>query len=505
MPPILMRDLVIVLPGITGSVLQKNGKDLWALSGQALWQYISNLGHSLDALRLPPHDPNTPPDDGVKATGLVPAFHGVFGVGKIDGYTKLVEMIQDNFTFERDNFIQFAYDWRLSSRVNARRLKALIDDRRDLLRLTEPEVGVILVAHSMGGLVSRYYLEVLEGWRDCHAFITFGTPFRGSVNAVDYLANGYKKLFLDLTEVMRTFPSVYELMPRYQMLKVGSAWQRVAEVEKFPPDFKFPRGINQKMAKDALAFHREIDSAVEKNKQDPRYDSNYKWIYPAIGVRQKTLQSAELAVDGLVTAKYDLPNAVNAVYDGGDGTVPRASATPIELSDERRETFFIEQHASLQNNTYALNDIIERLRQMQGTDLIGVASLNGDSGINANALSDINDGYYGGTRTSGEPWIGLQFQDVYFCDEAVRIIAEVSADPNSLGRGLEALVRRVDTGATSPPNSPNSYVFQEVSSRWELTLNGLAPGRYKALVRAIIGGPNAPNPVTAIFEVANLS
>ena len=34
-----MHDLVVVLPGITGSTLRKGGKDVWALSGGALWSY----------------------------------------------------------------------------------------------------------------------------------------------------------------------------------------------------------------------------------------------------------------------------------------------------------------------------------------------------------------------------------------------------------------------------------------------------------------------------------
>ena len=42
---------------------------------------------------------------------------------------------------------------------------------------------------SMGGLVSRYFLEVLEGWRDARALLTFGTPYRGSLNALDALAS----------------------------------------------------------------------------------------------------------------------------------------------------------------------------------------------------------------------------------------------------------------------------------------------------------------------------
>jgi hypothetical protein len=28
-----LRDMVVLLPGISGSVLQKNGKDVWAISG----------------------------------------------------------------------------------------------------------------------------------------------------------------------------------------------------------------------------------------------------------------------------------------------------------------------------------------------------------------------------------------------------------------------------------------------------------------------------------------
>jgi hypothetical protein len=35
----------------------------------------------------------------------------------------------------------------------------------------------------MGGLVARYYLEVLGGWEKCRALFTFGTPHRGSLNA----------------------------------------------------------------------------------------------------------------------------------------------------------------------------------------------------------------------------------------------------------------------------------------------------------------------------------
>ena len=92
-----MRDLVIVLPGITGSVLahqddkgdpKKPPVDIWAPSGQALWQALKSLGDSVQRLEVPTHDPRkSPPKTDFIATRIVKSFHGVFGLGKIDGYT----------------------------------------------------------------------------------------------------------------------------------------------------------------------------------------------------------------------------------------------------------------------------------------------------------------------------------------------------------------------------------------------------------------------------------
>jgi hypothetical protein len=37
-----MRDIVVLLPGIMGSVLQKDGKDIWAISGQTIWKALTS-------------------------------------------------------------------------------------------------------------------------------------------------------------------------------------------------------------------------------------------------------------------------------------------------------------------------------------------------------------------------------------------------------------------------------------------------------------------------------
>ena len=46
-----MKDMVVILPGILGSVLQKDGKDLWAVSGQSIWQVLTKSGETIRDLK----------------------------------------------------------------------------------------------------------------------------------------------------------------------------------------------------------------------------------------------------------------------------------------------------------------------------------------------------------------------------------------------------------------------------------------------------------------------
>ena len=52
-----LHDMVVVLPGITGSTLRKDGRDLWAISGQGAWRALTSLGGDLQDLRLQEDDP----------------------------------------------------------------------------------------------------------------------------------------------------------------------------------------------------------------------------------------------------------------------------------------------------------------------------------------------------------------------------------------------------------------------------------------------------------------
>jgi triacylglycerol esterase/lipase EstA (alpha/beta hydrolase family) len=82
------------------------------------------------------------------------------------------------------NLFPFPYDWRRDNRASARRLERFGWDW--LKKWWDPsgndKAKLIFVVHSMGGLVARYFLEVMGGWKDTRALISFGTPYRGALS-----------------------------------------------------------------------------------------------------------------------------------------------------------------------------------------------------------------------------------------------------------------------------------------------------------------------------------
>ncbi len=471
-----MRDLVIILPGITGSVLayspgENTPVDVWAPSGEALWQGLTSLGDSVQRLEVPTHNPrHAPPETGFIPTRVVKDFHGVFGLGKIDGYTALTKIISDHFIVTPGrpdnevpaNFFEFPYDWRLSNRHSATRLRDFVNTRLTRWRSGAPDAKIILLAHSMGGLLARYYLEVLDGWRDCRALVTFGTPYRGAVNAINFIANGYKASFLDLTAVLRSCPAVYELLPIYRAVSENGTWRRVAEGT-------LPNAVNDYVTA-ASEFHHSIKQAVDNHLNDAEYLKNRYRIFPFVGVSQPTLQSAILD-GGTVRASTGCPDWIDNSLEGGDGTVPRVSATPIELSDDYRETFFAERHASLQNNGYALDDVRERIKQLQSS-----------------GTREIMSEWRAGTR----PAISLGLDDLYLPGEPVLLYASV------IGGRIPGLVARIESSVAETTERQ----FVATDSGWRLRLEGLSPGLYRVRVRSTMGGDTQPPPVRDVFEIA---
>lgn len=332
-----MKDVIILLPGIMGSALERDGKPIWDLSAGALGSFLGSLGGSIQGL--------APSSDGIVATRILRDTHLIPFLWKIDGYSGFSHYLQEKFDVTPgENFVEFPYDWRLDNRISAQRLKSVAMEKLDNRRTRFADAKLILIAHSMGGLVSRYFLEALGGWKDARMLITLGTPHRGSMKALNFLVNGMRKkigpiTLLDLTKLVRSLPSIYQLLPSYEC--VGTTEDALESLETIDE----VGDLDMDLARTGIGFHREIERKAEENKSNADYrDSRYKLV-PVVGSYQPTLLSAVLTKDGIKS----IYTHKGRTLLGGDGTVPRLAATPLGQTDAIVETFVACPHAALQN------------------------------------------------------------------------------------------------------------------------------------------------------------
>lgn len=342
-PTLPVTDLVVVLPGIMGSVLTKDGHEVWnhtlAVAGR---QALGGLG-GVRALALPNDVGDADPADGVEAVGLIKGLHILPGVSAIDGYGTLLTFLERRLGISEriGNLLPFPYDWRLSVRLNARRLAARVEPALAAWRARtgDSTARAVFVAHSMGGLVARYYLDVLDGSRHARSLVTIGTPYRGSVNALTTLHGGVAprlgRLAEPFTRLARSMPSLHQLLPTWRCLADGDGLRsRLGQTHV--------TGVDSNLAADALRLHEELDSA----------DGDGYSLHVFGGYRQPTRQSASPAPDGLVGLR-DLDGTDHQ----GDGTVPRFSCFPAQSEDDSAVRFFAQKHGALQNERALLNQL----------------------------------------------------------------------------------------------------------------------------------------------------
>ena len=80
----------------------------------------------------------------------------------------------------QDSYYQFYYDWRNSNQDSAQELA----DHIQRVKLITASNKVNVIAHSMGGLVTREYIESDQYREDIEKFIMAGTPNHGATNAI---------------------------------------------------------------------------------------------------------------------------------------------------------------------------------------------------------------------------------------------------------------------------------------------------------------------------------
>lgn len=231
---------LILIPGITGSQL-----DSATRTGLFSNNYWPGFGSGYGALSLRP-------GDRAAIRMIAPdVVRYIFpSVRKMPGYGPLIEMLTDP---SRGGYIEydvagkperrtaagcdtaqagrnptlfiFAYDFRLTNTTNA----ALLKEYVDCIQRFYPGTNVNIVAHSMGGIISRRYILDNPGTHRVDKLLTFATPWLGAPKSVVALetgevvewylsALGAKSIIRDLA---RFWPAAHELFPNAGYFELG--------------------------------------------------------------------------------------------------------------------------------------------------------------------------------------------------------------------------------------------------------------------------------------------
>jgi pimeloyl-ACP methyl ester carboxylesterase len=219
---------VIMLHGIMGARLSDNqtGEEIWYGNVRKLaFSDYAELALEIDPETLEPIPSQLQP------SGLTNKVAGK------DFYGKIIRVLEQAGAYhaataghpgkpgEREYYV-FAYDWRQDNVVTAGKLADLVDAiKRDH---HDPDLKVDLIAHSMGGLIARYYLrygreDVLDsndflinfsGAHNVRRTVLLGTPNLGSVGSLHTFLDGYKIGLRSIPpEALATMPSIYQLFP----------------------------------------------------------------------------------------------------------------------------------------------------------------------------------------------------------------------------------------------------------------------------------------------------
>ena len=134
-----------------------------------------------------------------------------------------LERFKGNFK-EDFEVIEAIYDWRLDcDKASTDYLKRVIDDAKE----TSGHDKVNIVAHSMGGLVTRAYIQSNNFENDINKFVMLGTPNKGSANMYMIVEGGEPKRVDDL--LGNSFFNVY-----YESVKNQYEYFNVGDFDKAP-------------------------------------------------------------------------------------------------------------------------------------------------------------------------------------------------------------------------------------------------------------------------------
>lgn len=305
---------ILVLPGVMGSIYytidEDTGEKIAIWSGEASKEITSSF---LNMYMLECDDEGQPLYDNVHVATwedkelwryganlkIMPGFGQERNQG--DVIRGITQEINEEYGDVYDVRV-WQYDWRLDLRDLGQQLEEFINNQG----YTE----VILVTHSMGGVVASNYLARSQANRDrVSLFVPIAAPFLGSVEIYSYMESGafpgYDDIGLDISSLTgfgNTIQSAYQLFPsrqlfdgypdgispitvnneplnydQAQVVLKNRPWAQKRQSEGIRPQFNFiEESVNALFDEDGNHVSTKVNSYyIGGNGYNTRYNINY--------------------------------------------------------------------------------------------------------------------------------------------------------------------------------------------------------------------------------------
>src|SRR3989344_110086 len=349
--PVLTKEPVIIVPGILGSRLNRvsDGEEVWPNSTELLKPGTDSY---LDQLKLD----NLGNDIiDIDSTGILGREFMIFPF-----YENLIEKFEGLGYTEDTDLIVFDYDWRKDISFLATELKSLIDSKSSI----SPTGKVSIVAHSMGGLLTKEYLrQNTTDLSQLNNVVIAGAPQLGAIKAFKLLNFGDNLEIGILNkdrakEISQNMPSVYQLLPSREYIEQSGGY-----LEDNRDDgggvLNYDQTKSFMLSDPYLSDYRNtlmLNSSEEFHDNLDHLNINGPRITNLVGCSVDTLAGIKI---------FDNKKA-DIVLKKGDGTVPLVSANQT-LSN------------SGQTNYYAAKgfDHFNLVSKAQALDLIGAVATDG--------------------------------------------------------------------------------------------------------------------------------
>lgn len=233
---------IVFVPGFMGSELY--------LGSERIWPNVTAMLTNPELYRWPSKEP-------IEARRLVSEIVILPRFFKLERYAALGDFLCEELGYERGkDLLEFPWDWRQDLRVSAQRLAGQIAGWRE--RVKEARAPVTVIAHSIGCLVSRYYVEKFGGKSVVGRLMLMGGTHHGMPKTLQPFGAFGKQPFLygvaePFERAIASLPSLYTMLPTYRSVfdSKGRPIDLYEDESWCPEEFR-PR------LRDALAFRREL-------------------------------------------------------------------------------------------------------------------------------------------------------------------------------------------------------------------------------------------------------